>query len=254
MSMTAQPRKLSESGIYHVMLRGINQTQLFYEDEDYHVFLERLERFKDDCGFDLLAYSLMGNHVHLLVRDGEAKLSLLVKKVALSYSHWFNAKYDRSGYLFSGRFKSEPVEDDAYFLAVLRYIHNNPVKVGEATGHWTSYDAYLGGSTIVNTDFALVMFSENRMRARELFQEFIAQHPDEEEEVCLGEGKEHVSDSEAIEVIKRIGGITSCNKLADLEREKRNQVLTSLKKAGLSIRQIARLTGINRGIVQKARE
>lgn len=117
--MAAQPRRLSESGFYHVMLRGINQTQLFYEDEDYYAFLESLGRFEEDCAFGLMAYSLMGNHIHLLIKVKEAGLSLIIKKLALSYSHWFNAKYDRSGYLFQGRFKSEPVEDDAYFLTVL---------------------------------------------------------------------------------------------------------------------------------------
>ena len=236
------------------MLRGINQTQLFYEEEDYLAFLERLERFKDDCNFGLMAYSLMGNHIHLLIREDEAKISLIIKKITLSYSHWFNGKYDRSGYLFQGRFRSEPVEDDAYFLTVLRYIHNNPVEVGKATNYSTSYDAYLDGSILVDTDLALAMFSNNLKKARILFREFIADYPEKEPGVHLTNGREHVSDSDAIEIIKRIGEISSCNKLVGFDKKQRNQVLASLKNAGLSIRQIARLTGINRGVVQKARE
>ena len=68
--MPRTARKQAESNIYHIMQRGLDQQQLFYDDEDRLAFLERLARVKRDGGFELLCYCLMSNHVHLLVMDG----------------------------------------------------------------------------------------------------------------------------------------------------------------------------------------
>ena len=128
------------------MVRGINQTQLFYGDEDRRAFMERLRRYKLECGFMLHAWCLMGNHVHLLVEEGRIDLSSMMKKILLSYSHYFNRKYDRRGYLFQDRYKSKPIEGDEYLLSVVRYIHRNPLEVGQTTAYWTSFDEYMAVS------------------------------------------------------------------------------------------------------------
>ena len=112
--MPRSARTKSETGIYHVMLRGIHQTQLFYDDDDRQQLLRRIERYKSECGFFLYAYCLMANHVHLLIQEQEVQLCQIIKRLAISYAHFFNAKYDRSGYLFQGRFKSEAVESESY--------------------------------------------------------------------------------------------------------------------------------------------
>ena len=83
MRMPRQARRKSESGLHHVMVRGINQTQLFYDDEDRRAFMERLRRYKRECGFLLHAWCLMGNHVHLLVEEGRIDLSSMMKKILL---------------------------------------------------------------------------------------------------------------------------------------------------------------------------
>ncbi len=111
-SMPRAARVISESDIYHVMLRSINRMQLFYDDDDRHEFIERLIRYKERFKFSLLAWSLMGNHVHLLIKSQKADLSSIMKRLALSYSHYYRAKYDWQGYLFQDRYRSEPVEDD----------------------------------------------------------------------------------------------------------------------------------------------
>jgi len=72
----------------------------------------------------------MGNHVHLLIKEGKEVLSNTMKRIGASYVHWYNWQYNRKGHLFQDRYKSEAVEDDAYFLTVLRYIHQNPLKAG----------------------------------------------------------------------------------------------------------------------------
>ena len=82
------------------------------------------------CNYILYAYCLMSNHIHLLIRERKDTIGMAIKRIASSYVYYYNHKYSRDGHLFRERFKSETVNDMAYFLALLRYIHQNPVKVG----------------------------------------------------------------------------------------------------------------------------
>ena len=116
--MPRQARQASETGIYHVMMRGINHQNIFEEQEDYYQF------------YILYAYCLMSNHIHLLIREREDTIGMAIKRIASSYVYYYNHKYSRDGHLFRERYKSEPVNDMAYFVTLLRYIHQNPVKAG----------------------------------------------------------------------------------------------------------------------------
>ncbi len=113
--MPRTARKRSESGIYHIILRGINRQAIFNDDEDRKKFKDTLRRYKEVCEFYLYGYCFMGNHLHLLLSVGHEPLEQIMRRI---------------GNLFQDRFKSEPVESDAYLLTVLRYIHLNPVKAG----------------------------------------------------------------------------------------------------------------------------
>ena len=128
--MPRQARKQSGTGIYHVMLRGINRQDIFEDDEDYYQFIITLDRMRvkyDDngipCGSNCTyyAYCLMSNHFHLLIRERDEKVGDTVKRIASSYVYYYNRKYGRDGHLFKERFKSEPVNDMAYFTTLLRY-------------------------------------------------------------------------------------------------------------------------------------
>ena len=126
--MPRASRKKSESGIYHIMLRGINQQVVFEENEDYDRFIDTVKKYKTICGYKLFAYCLMSNHIHIIIKEETESIDQIIKRIAGSYVYWYNSKYYRKGHLFQDRFKSEPVDDDAYFMTVLRYIHQNPVK------------------------------------------------------------------------------------------------------------------------------
>ena len=128
--MPRQARKKSENGIYHIMLRGINQQQIFEDEEDYAKFLDILKECKEISEYKVFAYCLMGNHIHLLVKEGTENLEQMFKRICGRFVYWYNTKYRRVGHLFQDRFKSEPVDSERYFFTVLRYIHQNPVKAG----------------------------------------------------------------------------------------------------------------------------
>lgn len=108
--------------------------------------------------------------------------------------------------MFQDRYKSEAVEDESYFLTVLRYIHQNPLKAGITRRvedyKWSSYNEFIDKEEIVDTDFVLKIFDEDRKEAIEKFRTY---HKEINEEKCLDiEEKRRLTDEEAIEAIKRI--------------------------------------------------
>ena len=241
-----QARAKSKTGVYHIMLRGINRQQIFEDDEDRKRFLETLYKYKEQCGYSIYAYCLMGNHIHLLLKEGKEDLTLMFKRIAGSYVYWYNWKYHRSGHLFQDRFKSEPINDDAYLLTVLRYIHENPVAAGLCKKinnyKYSSIGEYLEKEELVDTEFVLSMITK---------EEFIKFHEQESSEHCLDiEENYRLTDQEALEIIHKITKCKNSTEIQKLEKTKRNVFVHQLYLKGLSIRQICRLTGISKKIVE----
>ncbi len=170
--MPRNPRGVSKSGVYHIMLRGINRQAIFEDDEDIQRLLETIARYKEICKYELYAYCIMSNHVHLLMKETEETISNAIKRISGSYVFWYNKKYERCGHLFQERYKSEAVDNDEYFLTVLRYIHQNPIKAGLVKDikayKWSSYNEYIKETVIINKEFVLEMFSSDKEKAIEL--------------------------------------------------------------------------------------
>ena len=244
--MPRAARKKSESGIYHIILRGINRQQIFEDEEDNQHFIETLLKYKEQCEYSIYAYCLMGNHLHILLKEGKEDLTLMLKRIAGSYVYWYNWKYHRSGHLFQDRFKSEVVEDDCYFLTVLRYIHQNPIKTGlckKAEQYlYSSMREYLAESNLVDTDFVYSLMTK---------EQFIEFHKEENSDNCLEiENNFRLTDDEAKKIIYNV---TKCKSIAEfqlLDKVKRNLYIEKLFLKGLSIRQISRLTGVSKKIVE----
>ncbi len=250
--MPRSARKKSSSGIYHIVLRGINKQRIFEDDEDNQYFLEKLKTYKDISGYEIYAYCLMSNHVHLLMKEGEEPLSTAFRRIGASYVYWYNWKYSRSGHLFKDRFKSEPVERDEYFLTVMRYIHQNPLKAGIAKEiqeyRWSSYREYNQKPVICNTKFALNMFSVDHIKALKMWVEF---NQEKNNDQCLEyDDGARLNDSEAATLIESVANVNDPKDIQTYEKHKRNEVIKLLKRKGLSIRQIERLTGVSFGVIR----
>lgn len=251
--MPRQARKKSNSGIYHVMLRGINRQNLFEDNEDRQRFINTIGYYKTISGYNLYGYCLMDNHIHLLLRETNESISMGIKRISSSFVHWYNQKYNRCGHLFQERYKSEVVENERYFLTVLRYIHQNPIKAGIVKKleqyPWSSYREYIGRANITDVDFALEFFSKDKLEAVELFKEY---SKEENEDQCL-EMREtvRVSDAEVIAYMKRLG-IQTVSHLQRLEKKERNEIIRAIKRIeGVSIRQLARITGISKSVISR---
>lgn len=112
--MTRKPRARSSSGIYHIILRGINRQSIFEDDEDRVKLIESFARYKEVSQCRIFAYCLMDNHIHILLQEVKEPISKILQRVSSSYVIWYNRKHERCGHLFQERFRSEAVETNSY--------------------------------------------------------------------------------------------------------------------------------------------
>src|SRR5208337_3218193 len=131
------PRKtrIDASGaVHHVIFRGIERSSIFRDSKDYENFISRLSLLLNETSTACYAWTLMKNHVHLLLRTGSVSLSSLMRRLLTGYAQQFNRRHNRSGHVFQNRYKSFLCEEDRYLLELVRYIHLNPIRAGAANG------------------------------------------------------------------------------------------------------------------------
>ena len=245
------PQGTSASGIYHVVAQGLDQQVLFEERADFEKYLELLEYYKEVCGFSLYAYCLMSNHIHLLIRVGEEPLEQIFRRIHTRYAVWFNMKYSRTGHLFKNRFYSEPVEDERYFRTVVCYILQNPMKAGlEAYPgekyFWTSYrDMQKKVPWLIDADLIIKTFGGSEP-CRKALEENVT------EECLEARGSRYrLPDDVAREVMRKITSCENATQFQRLSLSERNRNIKLLREAGLSVRQINRLTGVAKGVIER---
>lgn len=117
-------------GIFHVIQKGVEDRDIFIENEDYKFYLKELKDGLLTYNISLLSYALLKNHTHLLIKLNDLNLSNFMHKIGNNYSHYFNAKYFRRGHLFSGRYKRKTIKNESYLISVIRYINLNPLTSG----------------------------------------------------------------------------------------------------------------------------
>ena len=108
--MPRMPRKVSCTKVYHVILRGNDKQDIFLDEQDYKKFIKEILNTKEKYEYELYAYCLMTNHVHLIIYDKNDKLSKIIQSLAITYSPYFSKKYEKTGHLFQNRFLSKEVE------------------------------------------------------------------------------------------------------------------------------------------------
>ncbi len=178
--MPRKPRIEFSGAFYHVIARGNQRQRIFKEESDHRKYLQILAIYKNRYRYYLYAYVLMGNHVHLLLETQDAPLSRILQGINQTYTMYFNKKYRTVGHLFQGRYKAILCDRDNYLLALLKYIHHNPLraKIAERLDSypWSSHPAYIGKSNplgLVDTDQVLRIFSESKGKARRRYREFM---------------------------------------------------------------------------------
>ena len=235
------------------MLRGVNRQQIFFDVEDYHSFKHILSHYKSVCNFQLFAYCLMGNHVHLLIKTETEPLEKVMKRLETAFVYWYNMKYQRTGPLFQGRYRSEIIESDTVFMIVLRYILMNPVKAGlcrfPEEYPYSSGAEYLLSKRGI-TDTATVF----EMTDLSSFNSFVQT---ENSDRCIdidNTPSKKCTDTEAKKLIIEEFGTFFPKTGKPKERHLFYHSVRKLLNAGISIRQLSRLTGISKHIIEKANE
>lgn len=184
-------------GLYHVMGRGLERRWIFEEDADKEWFLNRFGECLNKAKAQCFAWSLMSNHYHFLIRVGSDPLSCVMSSLLGSYGTYYNRRYSRVGYVFQNRFKSILCDENQYLLALVKYIHLNPLKSrmlpdleALATYRWTGHAGMLGHKkrNWHQVDPVLSLFSHNRTRALYLYQLFMQEVDDGMQEQNLSGG------------------------------------------------------------------
>lgn len=242
-------RKCSESGIYHITTRGAGRRILFEDDKDKSAFIRKVSRSSVDQDVSILAWCLMDNHYHLLLKGDLRKISSMMHQVNTYLSHSYNGKYGHVGPVIQDRFSSSPVENDTYLIEIIRYIHLNPRDTGNdfRSYKWSSYMQYLGSKGICDVRLALDILGGK--------DEFVRFHDIGEDDLEMLEFKPtrpRLSDTEAKTIATHAFGSDFGDEISTMSKEQRNAALRKLYGMGISIRQLERLTGIGRGIIQPA--
>jgi putative transposase len=160
------------NAFYHVMSRGLNRQNLFFDDDDFQFFIYLLEqahiKFKMIC----LSFCLMNNHYHLYIRTPEPNLSRIMKFINESYARYYLKKYpEKDGHVFKGRYKRKIVQSDTYSFQLSRYIHLNPVVANLVASpskwKWSSYSSFITQKKkfgFLDKDWLLNQFSASSKR------------------------------------------------------------------------------------------
>lgn len=179
------PRKSridAPTAIHHVIIRGIEQRDIFLDDQDYTYFLDRLEPILAETSTVCYAWALLPNHVHLLLRTGAVPLSTVMRRLLTGYAVYFNRRCGRSGHLFQNRYKSILCEEEPYFLELVRYIHLNPLRAGLVSTMdaleaypWCGHGAVVGRVNPLwqDTQHVLSFFADTERPARRAYQSFV---------------------------------------------------------------------------------
>ena len=263
--MARPQREISSTGIYHVMLRGINRQIIFEHSVDYRKFIDLLRLMvspSDEFGRSLpslcqiYAYCLMPNHVHMIIQEKSANLSIVIHRIATAYALYYNKKYERYGHLFQDRFRSEPVNDETYFITLLRYVHQNPVASGlckhVADYEWSSWGEYIGEGIDIPRicSVSAVLRWKPIEELRELINEPL---PKTIQVIDFDRRKGSVNDCDVVEFLGETYGLRHPSDLQLYTKERRNEILQVTKEFGASIKQLSRLTGIGEKIIRNAK-
>jgi len=195
--MPSKSRKdqLKDSLVYHLLNRGNGRKDVYHSIEDYQYFITLLKKYSDRYKGKIYHWVLMSNHYHFLIEIQEPEmLSRMMAGLSRAYAHYYHRRYNWSGYLWQGRFRSQAIEKEQYLLACGRYIERNPVKakiVDEAEMYiYSSARYYINGIedgiTTEDPYFEFLSGSLDKVERRQRYREFLRESNEEEEKLFRG--------------------------------------------------------------------
>ena len=162
--MPRNPRSFMETSFFHVMTQGINREFIFAKKEDILYYIKTMYKMKDELNIKIIAYCIMNNHAHLLVKTNKtANLSKYMQKLNEKYARYYNTKNDRVGYVFRDRYRAEGIYSEKQLYNCKNYIFNNPVKAGICTSPAEyPYSNYKKENYCVDSNYIFIDIEEDR--------------------------------------------------------------------------------------------
>ncbi|MBF0216834.1 MAG: transposase [Candidatus Omnitrophica bacterium] len=177
--MPRKPRFLLEGPYYHIVQRGTNKLGLFWDKEDYEVFMDLVLRYKRKYSFELYNYSLMSNHIHLLIKALNGVLPKIFQGIFQVYQYHYRKKYSYVGHLYQNRFKSIPITCDSQLLCTARYIDRNHFKdvpIPKFIGYeWSSCNFYVKNekNTLITPNPAYLELAGTPAKRRNIYLDYL---------------------------------------------------------------------------------
>jgi hypothetical protein len=266
-------REKSRIGMYHVLAQGAGNNELFHDDEDYQVFVEYLARLMKEAWaeddepdrpyFHTYAYCLTPKQFRLIVREEKYQVSAIMQSISQLYSRYYSGKYNSYGPLYRRRYYSEPINDEERMETVMRYVHQEPLRLikepqitqialKEALDEWewSSWHEYVG----LGSDLPKVCEKPGACHdlTAEQWREVLSK-PLPEGTKCL-EPKEYrapkPTETQVLGMVRLMTTATTWDEFRAIPRDEKLKTIKQLLQNGASIRQMEKLTGIGRGIIQ----
>lgn len=243
--MARKAREKSESGMYHVVLKG-NDKLLFAEDDDYRYFLGLLERTAARDYMEIYGYCLFSETAHIVLKEGLRDFGESLKALVSAYAVRCNEKYNRSGKLFYDRYISEPLETDEDLTDAVRFVHRLPLSHNETLDYtYTSYGNYLNKKGL-RSDALMLLFDESVMR----FREEMEREP--ERKFVTGEKKPSLTDAQIVALVRRMTGNMTAREAERITLPMLGHLAHNLQREGASIRQLSRVLQVSKSAVERA--
>ena len=271
-------REKSRIGMYHVLAQGAGNNELFHDDEDYQVFVEYLAKLMKEAWaeddepdrpyFHTYAYCLTPKQFRLIVKEEKYQVSAIMQSISQLYSRYYSSKYNSYGPLYRRRYYSEPINDEERLEVVMRYVHQEPLRLGlmiqgsrfmvhdvlqegdldEWT--WSSWHEYVG----LESDLPMVCEQPDACHGMAADQwRALLSKPLPEGTKCL-EPKEYrapkPTETQVLSMVRLMTTATNWSEFNAFPKDERLKTIKQLLQNGASIRQMEKLTGIGRGTIQ----
>lgn len=250
-------RPLRENGAtmtQNVGLKGLNDQNMFFDDEDREYFLESMEKAKKlpEMDVEVPVWALMDNHVHMLIHGDKNDIARFFQSIGGRYGFYFNNKYERKGSIWTDRYYGKPIDTLEEYQQVAAYIFNNPVaaELAEALeeSEWTSFKKVESGEE----EHACEVIDE--LVGVEQLVEFTRTYSQVKLEESVKQElepfrKERLFDKKAVREVKEIVSEENLARIPQLTEEMQRRVLAKLQELGASLRQIRRVTGLTRVMI-----
>ncbi len=176
--MSRFPRNYIKTIFFHVITQGINKSYIFEKSEDIKYHIKTMYKLSAQHEIKIIAYCIMNNHVHMLIETYDIKeLSKYMQRLNTTYAKYYNKKYNRIGYVFRDRYKSEGIYSEEQLYNCIKYIYDNPVKAGICNRpEEYPYSNYKKINKNLKENYIFIDIEDDKKTSEEVIEEYLTEN------------------------------------------------------------------------------